>query len=67
LLRRVFELGSAYSGQILSYTKLMGQLQDAGNRTTVAHYLELLSRDGLLASLQKYAMDYARKRNSSPK
>lgn len=67
VLRRVFELGSSYSGQILSYTKLMGQLQDAKNTTTVAHYAELLHQAGLLLALQKFAMDNARKRNSSPK
>lgn len=67
VLRRVFELGSAYSGQILSYTKMMGQLQDAKNSTTVAHYLELLSRAGILTGLQKFAIDHARKRSSSPK
>jgi predicted AAA+ superfamily ATPase len=67
LLRRVFELGSNYSGQILSFTKLMGQLQEAKNTTTIAHYLDLLQRAGLLEGLQKYAVDNARKRNSSPK
>jgi predicted AAA+ superfamily ATPase len=67
VLRRVFELGSSYSGQILSYTKLLGQLQDAKNTTTVAHYLELLAQAGLLTGLQKFAMDNARKRSSSPK
>lgn len=67
VLRRVFELGSTYSGQILSYTKLLGQLQDAKNTTTVAHYLELLQRAGLLEGLQKFSIDAARKKNSSPK
>ncbi len=67
VLRRVFELGSSYSGQILSYTKLLGQLQDAKNTTTVAHYLELLTQAGLLTGLQKFAIDIARKRGSSPK
>ncbi|MCD4670558.1 MAG: AAA family ATPase, partial [Actinomycetia bacterium] len=42
LLRRLFHLGCEYSGQILSYQKMIGQLQDAGNTTTLAHYLELL-------------------------
>lgn len=67
VLRKVFELGASYSGQILSYTKLLGQLQDAKNTTTVAHYLELLQQAGLLQGLQKFAMDNARKRSSSPK
>ena len=55
LLRRLFELGCAYSGQILSYTKMLGQLQDAGNTTTLAHYLELLEGAGMLRGLPKYA------------
>ena len=67
VLRKVFELGSLYSGQILSYTKLLGQLQDAKNTTTVAHYLELLQRAGLLEGLQKFSRDNARRRSSSPK
>lgn len=67
LLRRLFELGVAYAAQELSYTKILGQLQDAGNVTTLAHYLDLLSRSGLLCGLQKYARDQARKKGSSPK
>ena len=67
LLRRLFELGCAYSGQILSYNKMLGQLQDAGNTTTLAHYLDLLSGAGLLTGLQKFAGDAARRRSSSPK
>ena len=55
LLRRLFELGCAYSGRILSYTKMLGQLQDAGNTTTLAHYLDLLAGAGMLAGLQKYS------------
>ena len=46
LLRRMFELGCRYSGQVLSYTKMLGQLHDAGNTTTLAHYLELLAGAG---------------------
>jgi uncharacterized protein len=67
LLRRLFELGCAYSGQVLSYTKMLGQLQDAGNTTTLAHYLELLAGAGMLVGLQKYAAGAARQRGSSPK
>jgi predicted AAA+ superfamily ATPase len=67
LLRRLFELGCAYSSQILSYTKMLGQLQDAGNTTTLAHYLDLLSGAGMLTGLQKYAGGAARRRGSSPK
>jgi uncharacterized protein len=67
LLRRVFELSCRYSGQILSYTKMLGQLLDAGNTTTLAHYLELLADAGMAVGIPKYAGDTARRRGSSPK
>ncbi len=67
LLRQLFDLACAYSGRELSYTKMLGQLQDAGNTTTLAHYLTLLAGAGLVAGLQKYAGDVARRRGSSPK
>lgn len=67
LLRRLFELGCAYSGQILSYTKMLGQLQDAGNATTLAHYLDLLAGAGMITGLQKFAGGAVRRRGSSPK
>lgn len=67
LLRRLFELACRYSGQVLSYTKMLGQLQDAGNTTTLAHYLELLAGAGMVCGLPKYAGDEARSRGSSPK
>ncbi len=67
LMKNLFELGCLYSGQILSYTKMIGQLQDAGNTTTLSHYLSLLHSAGLLAGIEKYAGDIIRKRSSSPK
>jgi len=67
LLRRLFDLGCAYSGQILSYQKMLGQLQGAGNTTTLAHYLGLLQGAGLLMGLPKYAGQIVRRRASSPK
>lgn len=67
LLRRLFELGCRSSGQVLSYTKMLGQLQDAGNTTTLAHYLDLLSGAGMLTGLQKFAGKAVRQRGSSPK
>ncbi|HEX4953367.1 MAG TPA: ATP-binding protein [Thermoanaerobaculia bacterium] len=67
LLRRLFELGCRYSGQELSYTKMLGQLQDAGNTTTLAHYLELLAAAGMLVGLPKFAGQAVRQRGSSPK
>ena len=67
LIKRLFELGTSFSGQILSYTKMLGQLQDAGNTTTLARYLDLLSSAGLLTGLSKYANRPHRRRGSSPK
>ncbi len=67
LLRRLFQLACLYSGQILSYQKMLGQLQDAGNTTTLAHYLDLLHGAGMVRGLQKFAGDTARSRGSSPK
>ena len=67
LLRQTFELASAYSGQILSLTKMLGQLQDAGNTTTLSGYLNLLSAGGLLCGLRKFASDFARRRAAAPK
>jgi len=67
LLRRVLEVGCAHAGQILSYNKMLGQLQDAGNTTTLAHYLDLLAGAGLVTGVQKYAGKTMRRRASSPK
>ena len=67
LLRRLFLLGCDYSGQILSYQKMLGQLTDAGNTVTLAHYLELLQAAGMLAGLAKFSHGRVRQRGSSPK
>lgn len=67
LLKQVFELAVLYSGQELSFNKMLGQLQDAGNTTTLSHYLKLLDAAGMVTGLQKYASQPVRKRGSSPK
>ncbi len=67
LLRQTFELGAAYSGEILSLNKMLGSLQDAGNTVTLASYIHLLNESGLLRGLQKYSIDIARRRASIPK
>lgn len=67
LLRQLFELGASYSGQILAYNKMLGQLQDAGNTTTLTRYLELLSEAGLITGLQNFARRSHRRRASIPK
>lgn len=67
LLRQTFELGAAYSGQLLSLNKMIGSLQDAGNTTTISGYLQLLDESGLLCGLQKFSNDMARRKASIPK
>ena len=67
LLRQTFEMGAAYSGEILSLNKMLGSLQDAGNTVTLAGYIHLLNESGLLCGLQKYSIDIARRRASIPK
>ncbi len=67
LIKQLFELGCTYSGEEISLTKLLGQLQDAGNVTTLANYLTTLDESQLLCGLQKYANDNARRYNSIPK
>ncbi|MGI6495401.1 MAG: ATP-binding protein [Kiritimatiellia bacterium] len=67
LMRHLFGLAAQYPAQIVSYTKLMGQLQDAGNTTTLAHYLRLLESAFLVSGLEQYSVGQIRKRGSSPK
>lgn len=67
LLRSLFFLACEYGGRIFSYTKMIGQLNDAGNTTTLAHYLDLLSQCGLACGIQKYTVQTVRTRASSPK
>ena len=62
LLRQTFELGAAYSGQLKTKTKMLGTLQDAGNTTTLAGYIQLLRDSGMLTGLQKYSIDTARRK-----
>ena len=67
LLHQTFELGAAYSGELLSLNKMLGSLQDAGNTATLAGYINLLDESGLLCGLQKFSIDRARRKASIPK
>lgn len=67
LLKQTFELGAAYSGNLLSLNKMLGSLQDSGNTSTLAGYINLLNDSGLLCGLQKYSVDMSRRRASIPK
>ena len=67
LLRHLFMLSSSYPSQILSYNKMLGQLTDAGNTTTLAHYIQVLDSAFLLSGLEQYKIGQLPKRGSSPK
>ena len=66
-MRALFQLGAQFSGQELSYTKMMGQLQDSGNAATIAHYLTLLDQAGMPSGLEKYNPKGLARRKSSPR
>ncbi|MBO4371269.1 MAG: ATP-binding protein [Paludibacteraceae bacterium] len=67
LMQQLFHLGCAYSAELLSYNKMIGQLQEAGNATTLVNYLNVLGESKLLTSLQKFSVDQSRKYRSIPK
>ena len=67
LLRHLFALAAAYPAQILSYNKMLGQLQDAGNTTTLANYLRVLETAYLVSGLEQFSKGKVRQRGSSPK
>ena len=67
LMRALFGLGARFSGQELSYNKMLGQLQDASNTTTLAHYLTLLDKAGVLCGLEKHRPKAVNRRKSSPR
>lgn len=67
LLRHLFFLSASYPAHILSYNKMLGQLQDAGNTTTLAHYLTLMHSAGLVSGLPQYYKGEVQRRGSSPK
>lgn len=67
LLKSLFRLGATYSAQELSYNKMLGQLKDAGNTITLAHYLDLLGKAGILCGIEKYSNKEITQRKSSPR
>lgn len=67
LMRNLFRLGCAYSGQELSYSKMLGQLDDKGNTDTIAGYLDLLGKAGMLSAIPKFSDKETTKRRSSPR
>lgn len=67
LMKALFNFAVHFSGQILSFNKIIGQLDDAGNTTTIANYLALLNNAGLIAGLEKFTKMFVKTKSSSPK
>lgn len=67
LLRQVFSLAAAHPAQVISYQKMLGQLQDVGNTTTVASYIKLLSNAFLATALERWSGSTIKQRASIPK
>ncbi|NCP40611.1 MAG: ATP-binding protein [Rhodoferax sp.] len=67
LFRQAFEILCRYPAQEISYTKLLGQLQDKGNTDLIKYYLELYAGAFLIYSLEKYSNKGWLTRSSSPK
>jgi len=67
LLRQLFDLACHYSGQIISFNKMLGQLQEAGNSSTLNHYLHLLDSAGFVSGVPKYYEHLLQQKGSIPK
>ncbi len=67
LLKNLFELSCKYAGEILSYTKILGQLNDAGNTTTLVHYEDLLNKIRMISAIQKFSGSKVSVKSSIPK
>lgn len=67
LLKRLFEIGCLYSGQIIALNKIQGELQEKGNLTTLSNYLNLIDGAGMLTGIEKYSGNVLRMRASKPK
>jgi predicted AAA+ superfamily ATPase len=67
LLRQLFMMATQFPAQIMSFNKMLGQLQDAGNTVTLAHYLNLLSSAYVVSGLNQWHGGTLRLRASSPK
>lgn len=67
LFRQAFEILCRYPAQEISYTKLLGQLQDKGNTDLIKYYIELYAGAFLIHPLEKYSAKGWLTRSSSPK
>jgi uncharacterized protein len=67
LFKQCFDIICSYPAQEISYTKLLGQLQDKGNTDLIKYYLELFEEAFLIKQVFKYTNKKVLTRSSSPK
>ena len=67
LFRQAFYLLTSFPAQVISYNKLLGQLQDKGNIDLIKSYIELYESAYLIKTIQKFSGSEIRKKTSSPK
>jgi len=67
LFRQLFQTAMGLPCQTISYNKLLGQLQEGGNASTIKHYLQLLEGAFLIKLLPGFSKGVVRRRASSPK
>ena len=67
LFRQAFEIILSYPAQEISFTKLLGQIQDKGNVELIKHYIHLYEGAFLVKALEKYSPKKLKTKSSSPK
>lgn len=67
LFKQAFEIITSYPAQEISYTKLLGQLQDKGNVEIIKYYLSLYEGAFLVKALEKFSNKSHLRKTSSPK
>jgi predicted AAA+ superfamily ATPase len=67
LFRQAFDLLISYPAQEISYTKLLGQLQEKGNTDLIKYYIKLYEGAFLIKALEKFSTNAVKVKSSSPK
>jgi predicted AAA+ superfamily ATPase len=67
LFKQAFDLLISYPAQEISFTKLLGQLQDKGNTELIKYYIRLYEGAFLIKTLEKFSTNKIKKRTSAPK
>ena len=67
LFKQTFQLLISYPAKEISFTKLLGKIQDKGNTDLIKHYLSLFEGSYLIKVLEKYSEKPIKRKTSSPK